>query len=178
MSRIRQLVILGGGKGTRLASRLEGLPKPLVDIGGLPLLQRQIMHARAYGVEQVLVLVNHRAECIHDFFQKNDNFGLDLACIDDGDPRGTAGAVLAVLPRLAADALIMYGDTLLNVDLDRFYAFHQARPDAAATLFLHPNDHPQDSDLMEVGEDGQVTRIYPYPHAADEDYPNLVNAAL
>lgn len=178
MSTKRQLVILGGGKGTRLASRLGGLPKPLVDIGGLPLLQRQIEHARTYGVEQVLVLVNHRAECIQEFFRDNENFGLDLICIDDGEPRGTAGAVLAVLPQLAPDVLVMYGDTLLNVDLDRFYAFHEARPDAAASLFLHPNDHPQDSDIMEVDGNGLVTRIYPYPHAAGEDYPNLVNAAL
>lgn len=178
MSVSRQLIILGGGKGTRLASRLNGLPKPLVPVGGVPLLERQLLFAKRNGVERALVLVNHLADHIQDFIRARDGFGLDVVCIDDGAPRGTAGAVLAALSWLEEDALVMYGDTLLNVDLDRFYAFHEARADGAATLFVHPNDHPHDSDLVAVDEDGRITRIFPYPHPEGAERQNLVNAAL
>jgi histidinol-phosphate phosphatase family protein len=178
MSVARQLIILGGGKGTRLASRLNGLPKPLVSVGGVPLLERQILFAKQRGIEKVLVLVNHLAERIQDFLRQRDGFGLDVVCMDDGAPRGTAGAVLAALSSLEENALVMYGDTLLNVDLDRFFAFHEARPDAAATLFLHPNDHPHDSDLVALDETSRITRIFPYPHPEGAEYQNLVNAAL
>jgi histidinol-phosphate phosphatase family protein len=85
---------------------------------------------------------------------------------------------LAILDRLADEFLVMYGDTMLQVDLDRFGQAHAAHPEAAATLFLHPNDHPQDSDLVEMDDDGWVTAFHAYPHDPGRYYPNLVNAAL
>ena len=175
---MRQAVILAGGKGTRLRERLGNLPKPLADIAGLPLLERQILLAKRYGFDNILILVNYEAKCIVDFCSSRNNFGLNITCIDDGAPRGTAGAVLAVMSRLADEFLVLYGDTMLAVDLDRFAAFHRARPGAAATLFVHPNDPPHDSDLVEAGAEGRISAFHPYPHDPDRHYPNLVNAAL
>lgn len=172
-----QAVILAGGKGTRLAERLQGRPKPLVDVEGVPLLERQIVTLRDYGVDDVVVLVNHAAEQIEAFCADRDNFGLArLALVDDGEPRGTAGAVLACLDRLAERFLVIYGDTLFNIDVDRFLAKH-AESGADATLFLHPNDHPFDSDLVEM-QDGRITAFFPKPHPPGALRPNLVNAAF
>lgn len=175
---MRQAVILAGGKGTRLRERLGDLPKPLIDIAGMPLLERQILLAKRYGFDDILILVNYAAQHIIDFCARKDNWGLNIACIDDGEPRGSAGATLAVLDRLDDEFLVIYGDTMLEVDLRRFVDFHHARPDGAATLFVHPNDHPHDSDLVAADEDGGVTAFHPYPHDPDRYYPNLVNAAL
>lgn len=175
-----QAVILAGGKGTRLAPRLNGAPKPLVEIGGKPLLERQLLLLKEYGIRSVCLLVNHRAEDISAFCRANGNFGLALTLVDDGEPRGTAGAFLAARPRLEDgedDALVLYGDTLLNVDLGRFLAFHAAHA-GAATLFLHPNDHPYDSDLVETDAADAVRAFHAYPHPPEAHYPNLVNAAL
>jgi histidinol-phosphate phosphatase family protein len=180
MSPLSEVVILAGGKGSRLASRLNGLPKPLVDVAGVPLLERQIQHCKAFGIRSVLLLVNHRAECIAEFFAQKGNFGLRISLVDDGEPRGTGGATLAALPHLASesqDVLIMYGDTLLNTDLERFYAAHVAKG-ADASLLLHPNTHPHDSDLVELDESGCLAKLHPYPHPEGAEYPNLVNAAL
>lgn len=180
MKPLKEAVILAGGKGTRLASRLNGLPKPLVDVAGVPLLERQILHCKSYGVESVLLLVSHRADRIAEFCAQKDNFGLRISLVDDGEPRGTGGATLAALPHLAPDAqdvLIMYGDTLLNIDLERFHTAHAAKG-ADASLLLHPNTHPQDSDLVELDESGYLVKLRPYPHPEGAEYPNLVNAAL
>ncbi|MCC5870642.1 MAG: NTP transferase domain-containing protein, partial [Gammaproteobacteria bacterium] len=57
----RQAIILAGGKGTRLQSRLQGRPKPLVEVGDRPLLEHQMQLLKRYGFETVLVLVNHTA---------------------------------------------------------------------------------------------------------------------
>jgi len=175
---MKQVVILAGGKGTRLRERLGDLPKPLIDICGIPLLERQILLAKKHGFSKVLILVNHAAEHIVDFCASKLNWGLAVECIDDGDPRGTAGATLAVFDKLQDEFLVMYGDTMLQVDLTRFHDYHAATPGVSATLFLHPNDHPHDSDLVSIGNDGRINAFHPYPHDSFRFFPNLVNAAL
>src|SRR3954468_2162721 len=146
-----QALILAGGQGTRLRSRLGNLPKPLVDVDGVPLLQRQLVSLRDQGITDVVVLVNYQAEAIRDFARTHDDFGLRLRIIDDGEPLGTSGAVMAILDQLAERFLVLYGDTLMGVDYGRLIATH-AEHGADGTLFLHPNDHPHDSDLVELDE--------------------------
>jgi histidinol-phosphate phosphatase family protein len=174
---MKQAIILAGGKGTRLSSILNGLPKPLVDIDGLPLLTRQILLLKEYRFTDIIILVNHAAEKIIDYCNANNNWGLNVTCIDDGQPKGTAGAVLNIFNELSNEFLVMYGDTMLDVDLDKFHLFHKLDNSTAATLFLHPNDHPSDSDLVEIDSENRVLAFNPYPHG--EVYlSNLVNAAL
>jgi histidinol-phosphate phosphatase family protein len=171
-----QAVILAGGKGTRLAARLYGRPKPLVKVDGVPLLERQLEALASHGVTSVVVLVNHAADQIEHFVKGRD-WPLAITLIDDGSPRGTAGAVLACLDRLDDRFLVVYGDTLFDIDVVHMVAAHEAAG-ADATLLLHPNDHPADSDLVEVDEAGRVTRLHPCPHAPGADLRNLVNAAF
>jgi D,D-heptose 1,7-bisphosphate phosphatase len=172
-----QAVILAGGKGTRLASLLKGKPKCLVDIAGVPLLERQISLLKYSGIDDIVLLVNYAADQVASFLSGKNNFGIRIRLIDDGEPRGTAGAVLAAFDSLESRFVVLYGDTLLNVDLRRFLAAHVVAG-ADATLFLHPNDHPADSDLVEIDDAGWVQAFHPYPHAPGSAYANLVNAAL
>jgi histidinol-phosphate phosphatase family protein len=175
---MKQLVIVAGGKGTRLRERLGGKPKPLVDVGGVPLLERQILLAKKHRFTRVVLLVNHAADQVIEFCGAKKNWDLDLEILDDGEPRGTAGATLAAFDRLEREFLVMYGDTMMEVDLGRFHGFHARSADAAATLFLHPNDHPHDSDLVEIDGNDCVVGFHPYPHDPLRWYPNLVNAAM
>jgi histidinol-phosphate phosphatase family protein len=173
---VKQAVILAGGKGTRLKERLGDLPKPLIDVDGRPLLWRQLKKLEEFGFEEAVVLVNYRADRIESFLASS-GLKLRTRVVDDGDPRGTAGAVLTMAHTLEECFLVVYGDTLFDVDLDRFEGFHR-RNAGAVTLFLHPNDHPEDSDLVEVDEDRRVIDFHAYPHPAGSWFPNLVNAAL
>lgn len=175
---MRSAVILAGGKGTRLASRLNGKPKPLVQVGGMALLQRQLLSLKEAGINEVYLLINHLASQIRAFCRQQDNFGMNIHFVEESEPAGTAGAVLSALDLIPCeDILVIYGDTLFNIDLCRFLAFH-SRHDAAASIFLHPNSHPADSDLVELDSDGLVSAIHPYPHPGGCFLPNLVNAAL
>lgn len=175
---MNQAVILAGGKGTRLRERLGNLPKPLIDLCGIPLLERQILLLKRYGFNNVLILVNYQAQRIIDFCESKANWGLQIRCIDDGVPRGTAGAVLQIYDSLEPEFLVVYGDTMLNVDLQRFQHFHRQDSQSAASLLLHPNDHPHDSDLVDLNEQQYIQAFHPYPHDGTRYLPNLVNAAL
>lgn len=171
------LVILAGGKGTRLRERLGDLPKPMIDIDGEPLLARQIQMAQSQGLQRIVLLIQHGAGKIREYFGDGARFGVNVRYVEEDTPRGTAGAVLDALDALSERFIVMYGDTMLDVDLQRFLRLHMASG-AAASLFLHPNDHPQDSDLVDRDESGRITGFFPYPHPADLMVPNLVNAAL
>ncbi len=173
-----QAIILAGGKGTRLASRLGGAPKPLIDVLGTPLLERQLRQLAAAGFDRAVILVNHRADLIERFCAERGDRRIAVTLIDDGEPAGTAGAVFRALDRLDDEFLVVYGDTLFDLDFARFERFHAADPGAAATLFLHPNDHPADSDLVELDGQGLVRAFHAYPHPEGSWLPNMVNAAL
>lgn len=171
-----QAVILAGGKGTRLAERLRGQPKPLVDVCGQPLLRRQLDSLFAQGVEEVLLLVNHRADLIQAFVDSHP-LAKRITLVDDGDPRGTAGALLAAFPLLRDRFVVIYGDTLFDVDIGRFVAAHD-QAGADVSLLVHPNDHPADSDLVEVDGQGWIRAFHGYPHPPTSAFGNLVNAAM
>lgn len=175
---MKQLVILAGGKGTRLAGAIgEAIPKPMAPVAGRPLLERQLELAREHGFEDVRLLTSHRSEVIESHFGDGSGFGVAVRYHVDGEPRGTAGAVLQVLPELADRFALLYGDTVLDVDLDRFWRRH-AEVGADASLFVHPNDHPHDSDLVETDAEGWIRAFHPHPHEEGRYLRNMVNAAL
>ncbi|MNX51262.1 D-glycero-beta-D-manno-heptose-1,7-bisphosphate 7-phosphatase [compost metagenome] len=171
-----QAVILAGGKGTRLAERLNGRPKPLVDVNGTPLLELQVRTLAHHGIDDVVVLVNHAADQIQAFFEQRQ-FPSRVRLFDDGEPRGTAGALLACLDDLDDRFIVVYGDTLFDIDIGHMLAAHEASG-ADATLLLHPNDHPADSDLVEIDASGRVQAFHGYPHPDGAELRNLVNAAF
>ena len=172
-----EAVILAGGKGSRLGARSNGLPKPLVTVNGKALIDYQFELLRRYGFQQATLLCGFGAAAIRAHCGDGSRWGLRLKYIEETAPLGTAGAVIAALHQLPGEFLVLYADTMVNIDLERFCAAHAASG-AQATLFLHPNDHPWDSDLVETGEDGRVIAIHGYPHQAGSMLPNQVNAAL
>ena len=176
---MKQAVILAGGKGTRLQSVIGELPKPLADIGSVPLLGHQLRLLQRFSFTDVVVLVSHKADVIQAWLDAEPlSPGFRVTLVHDAPPRGTGGAILNVLADLADEFVVLYGDTMLDVDVDRLWAWHAAKPDTAASLFLHPNDHPHDSDLVEVDASGAIIGFHPYPHPEGAWLPNLVNAAL
>lgn len=173
-----QVAILAGGMGTRLRDRTgDSIPKPMISIQGRPLLEHQISLCRDHGFRDIAILVHYQHEAISNFFGDGTAFGVRLKYLVEESPRGTAGALKDALPHLSPSFLVLYGDTYLDVDLRRLWCTH-ADSGAEGTLFLHPNDHPQDSDLVEVDQAGRIISIHPYPHPDGHSLRNLVNAGL
>ncbi|MEY2408703.1 MAG: hypothetical protein QOF48_1373 [Verrucomicrobiota bacterium] len=173
----RQCVILAGGAGTRLRDRLGDLPKPMIPIAGRPLLEHQVDLAKQYGFTDIVLFVHYRADLIQEHFGDGSARGLRIRYIIEQEPLGTAGAVLAGMDVLAARFLVLYGDTMVNVDLGRIWSAHETHR-ADATLLLHPNDHPLDSDLVEMDASSHITAFHNRPHPPGVWRQNLVNAGL
>jgi histidinol-phosphate phosphatase family protein len=172
-----QVAILAGGMGTRLRERSGDLPKPMVPVLGKPVLHHQIELCRNYGFKDIALLVQHRHEKISEYFGDGSAFGVTLSYAIEDEPRGTAGALRDALPLLADRFLLLYGDTFMDVNLRMLWRAHETSG-AVGTLFLHPNDHPQDSDLVDIDANGTIRAILPYPHPEGREVRNLVNAAL
>jgi histidinol-phosphate phosphatase family protein len=173
----RQLIILAGGAGTRLRERLGDLPKPMIPIAGKPLLEHQVDLAKKHGFTDLVFFVHYRADLIENHFGDGQKFGVRIRHVLEREPLGTAGAVLAGMELLADRFVVMYGDTMVNVDLERLWQAHE-QAGAAATLLLHPNDHPFDSDLVEADGDSRVVAFHNRPHPPEVWRQNLVNAGL
>jgi len=173
---MKQAVILAGGKGTRIKEVSQGLPKPMIPILGKPLLQHLIEQCVTHNIFNIKLLVSYKKEVIKDFFGDGSRYGVSIQYIVEDIPRGTAGALIDALPELEEQFLVIYGDTFFDIDLGYFWKFHKERK-GDASIFLHPNDHPYDSDLVEVDSSLRVQKIHPYPH--DNQWrQNLVNAAV
>ncbi len=173
-----QAVILAGGAGTRLASVSGGLPKPLVPVAGIPVVERQIALLARYGVDEIFLTTGYGADMLAERLGDGARFGVRLHQVREEEPRGTAGGVAALRNSLTAEFLVLYGDVLVNMDLRRLLDAHRATG-AAATLVVHPNDHPYDSDLVDLDPRGRVRGFYPKPRPdAGPDLPNMVSAAL
>lgn len=172
-----QVAILAGGMGTRLKARTGNLPKPMAPILGRPVLEHQIELCRRHGFIRIALLVHYEHDAISSYFGDGQRWGVELVYCVEQEARGTAGALRDALKKMDERFLVLYGDTYADVDLSSLFASHAASG-ALATLFLHPNDHPDDSDLVEVDAQLRVVAVHSYPHPAHEVYANLVNAAL
>ena len=170
-----QLVIIAGGKGTRLG--LKDIPKPMVQIAGKPLLEHQIELAKKYGVNEVFILSGHLANVIEDYFKDGADFGVKIHHVVEPYPLGTAGSLKLLEGKLDERFLVFYGDVVMDFDINSFIKF-DSQYNSIGTTLVHPNDHPYDSDLLELDKNNKVTSVIPKPHPEGEYYQNLVNAAV
>lgn len=170
-----KLVIIAGGKGTRLG--LQDSPKPMVLVGGRPLLEHQINLAKRYGIRDITILSGHLSNVIADYFGDGRRFGVSISHRVDRHPLGTAGAVKQLEGEIKDRFVVFYGDLFLDMDMDKLKEFDLRSP-SLATIVVHPNDHPYDSDLVEVNDGGVVTAFHPKHRDQGVFYRNLVNAAV
>jgi mannose-1-phosphate guanylyltransferase/phosphomannomutase len=151
-----QVVILAGGLGTRLREHTQTVPKPMVTISKRPNLEHQILLARSHGFTNVLLLVSYLSDRIQSHFGRGERFGVEISYCAEDPPLGTAGALRHAGSLLQDRFLVLYGDIFIDCDLARLWAQH-SDDRALATLVVHPNDHPEDSDLVEVDSDGTLS---------------------
>ena len=141
-----KVVIMAGGKGTRIASIANDIPKPMIKICGKPILQYQIENLKNCGLTDITLVIGHLGEKIKEYFEDGKKLGVKINYYTENHPLGTAGALFN-MPQLTEDFLLLCGDVMLDVDFNRFIAFHKEK-NALASLISHPNGHPYDSSLL------------------------------
>lgn len=168
-------VIIAGGKGTRLG--FKDIPKPMAPIDGKPLLEHQINLAKTFGLNDIYILSGYLSNAIEAYFGGGSAFGVNITHIVEEVPLGTAGAVKQLENRIRDRFMVFYGDVIFNIDLEPFIKYDE-ESSSIATIIVHPNDHPYDSDLIEIDAENAVTAFHSKPHDENGYYRNLVNAAV
>lgn len=170
------IVIMAGGRGTRIASVKADVPKPMIPICGKPILEHQLLCLKEQGYRKVTLCVGYLGHVIQEYFGDGERLGMEISYIEEKEPLGTAGALYFLKGKVHEDILLLNGDIIFDVDIHRFQQFHQAHGQWA-TLFTHPNSHPYDSGVLETDGQHLVTR-WMTKEDARTWYSNRVNAGL
>lgn len=173
-----QAVIMAGGKGTRLFSLTnDEIPKPMVSVCGSPILEHQINVLKENGINDFILIVGYKHEKIVEHFGDGKRFGINIQYIVEEELLGTAGSFYYLSDLVKEDFLLVFGDIIFDVDISRMLKFHESNK-AAATLFVHPNSHPFDSDLIILDENQKVIGFDSKNNTRDYYYDNCVNAGI
>ena len=148
-------VILAGGKGTRLAPYTTVLPKPLMPIGDMPILEVILRQIKLAGIDDVVLTVGHLSELLRAFFQDGSRLGLNISYNYEDSPLGTAGPI-AFVPDLDDTFLVMNGDVLSTLPLKELIQFHKTN-NAIATIATHHRRVKVDLGVIQWDGDARVT---------------------
>lgn len=178
-------VIMAGGKGTRISSIASNIPKPMIKIDGMPVLEHEIYSLRDQGYTDIILTVSHLGQIIMDYFGDgskvspvtNKPFGVNIEYYFEKEPLGNAGALFKIKDKLTDDFLLLNADSLFDIDFNRLIDFHQTKG-GLATIFTHPNSHPYDSGLIIADDDCCVNQWLTKEDQRPEYYDNRVNAGL
>lgn len=175
-------LILAAGKGTRLKELTAAKPKPMLEVGGEPLLAHHVRRLRAAGVREIAINLHHAAEVITDYFDDGSRYDVRIEYSYEPQLLGTAGAAKQLAAFLDQSFYVIYGDVFNNVDLAALAAFHddckrKAGADAALSMSLYRVPNPTACGLVEITATGRVTRFVEKP-PADQVFTDLANAGL
>ncbi len=170
-------VLMAGGKGTRIGSIASDIPKPLVKIEGMPILERELYCLKEQGFTDLIITVSHMADQIMAYFGDGRKFGVTIEYYIENEPLGNAGALFRLRDKLTDDFLLLNADVLFDIDFNRFVRYHK-ESGGWVTLFTHPNSHPYDSGLIISDENGAVVNWLTKEDSRPAWYANRVNAGL
>lgn len=179
-------VILAGGMGTRLSEETTIRPKPMVEIGGKPILWHILNIYAAHGIRDFVIALGYKSDMIKNyflnFFAVNSDLTLDLATggvrvhgdrhydwkvhlVDTGLNTQTGGRLKRLQSWLKDDTFLMtYGDGVADVDIRKSIAYHRSHGKLATVTAVHP---PSRFGAMEIGEDGTIQHFAEKPQAGE-----------
>jgi NDP-sugar pyrophosphorylase family protein len=192
------VVILAGGRGTRLLPYTASLPKPLVPVGDYPILDILLRQLANQGFKKITLAVGHLAGLIQAYFRQGHDWGVELNYAYETTPLGTAGPI-ARLPRSDRAALVLNGDLLTTLDFAQLVRFHYEN-NAVATIGTKRRTETVQFGVIETSADAQIREykekptldylvsmgIYVFapevrdyiPRAEKFDFPDLVQRLL
>lgn len=172
-----KVVIMAGGRGTRISELFPDIPKPMIPVCGIPVLEREISSLKEQGFTDIILTVGYKAESIMQHFGDGRKYGVQIEYFVEKEPLGNAGALFRIKDKLTEDFLLLNADAMFNVDFNRFVKFHKAH-NGLVTLFTHPNNHPYDSGLIIANKEKKVEQWLTKEDKRPKYYQNRVNAGL
>jgi len=157
------VVILCGGRGTRLQERTQEIPKPLVEIGGRPILWHIVRLYAEQGLSRFVLCTGYKGELIEAFVAGEAwPDGVEVACVDTGLDTPTGGRIHRIADRVGERFCATYGDGLADIDLRAQLAFHRRHGATATMTVVRPE---LQFGITDIDEDDRVTGFHEKPRA-------------
>ena len=157
----KRAVILAGGKGTRLKPYTISLPKPLVPIGSMPIIEIIIRQLAKSGFNHITITINHMAEIIKAFCGNGEKWNLKIDYSLEDKPLSTMGP-LKLIEDLPDDFLVMNGDVLTDLDFSSFYNFHVENKNLF-TISSFKREHKVDYGVLEIDQQNKLNSFKEKP---------------
>lgn len=137
------MVIMAGGKGSRLRPHTEACPKPMLPVGGKPMLEHIVERAKLDGFSNFIFAVHYLGHMVEDYFGDGSRFNVKIEYLKENEPLGTAGALSLLINKINAPFIVTNGDVITDIRYGELLDFH-IRHDAMATMAvrLHEWQHP------------------------------------
>jgi NDP-sugar pyrophosphorylase family protein len=155
-------LILAGGKGTRLRPYTTVVPKPLMPVGEMPVIEIMLLQLRRAGVREVIIACGHMGHLLQAFLQDGGRLGMKIEYSFETEALGTAGPIALAIDRLPEHFMVLNGDLLTTLDYRRLFEAH-VQSGAAATLGLCSREVHIDFGVIEVGEGDRLGRYIEKP---------------
>lgn len=173
-------VVLAAGKGERLRGMVDAVPKPMIKVGGRPILEHNIEWLRDYGIKDLYINLHHLPDVIRNYFGAGEHFGVKITYSYENQLLGTAGAVRKIADEYWGDEspgafLVVYGDNLLSdFNLLDLISFHQAKHSLATICLYRKLEEVLTSGVVLLDSQGKVLKFVekPYPGQVQSDLVN------
>ena len=169
-------VLLAAGEGLRLGAVTVDRPKPMLEVGGRPILEHNVRLLARHGIQELIINLHHCSEVIVRHFGDGASLGVRITYSHEPTLLGTSGAVKKVADHLTGTFLVMYGDNLTNCDLSGLIDFHN-RKRGMATIALFYRENATVSGIAELDVDDRVVRFLEKPRV-DDIFSPWVNAGI
>jgi dTDP-glucose pyrophosphorylase/predicted transcriptional regulator len=133
------MVIMAGGKGSRLHPQTENRPKPMLLVAGIPILEHIIKRARSQGFNHFIIAINYLGQIIEDYFKDGHEFGVKIEYLHEDVPLGTAGALSLLSHKPERAFIVTNGDVITDINYSDFLEYHTVQ-NAAATVAVHTHE--------------------------------------
>ena len=159
---LRKAMLLAAGSATRLGDLAQEIPKPMLPVGGRPLIEHTVRQLARYGVADVVINLHKLGHVIRDHFGDGSRFGVRMHYSEEPVLLGTAGGVKKCQPLLDETFLVVYGDNLTTCRFEALVDFHRAHG-GIATIALFWRDDVSAHSAVERSADGRIVRFVEKP---------------
>jgi mannose-1-phosphate guanylyltransferase/phosphomannomutase len=155
-------VIMAGGAGSRLRPLTSNQPKPMVSLANRPLMEHIARLLKRHGFTDIVVTVQFLASLVRNYFGTGEDLGVSMSYATEESPLGTAGSVKNAQGALDETFVVISGDALTDIDLEKVVSFHQERG-SIATIVLSHQPNPLEYGIVVTDEDGRIDRFLEKP---------------
>lgn len=157
-----QAIILAGGKGTRLMPYTANLPKPLMPIDDIPILEILVRQLKIYGVEKIIIAVGYLHHMIEEYFGNGSSYGVSISYSLEKEALGTAGPISLVMNDLEENFLVLNGDLLTTINFSNIFDAH-IKSKAAATISTFSRKVNIDFGVLELNKNSELEKYIEKP---------------